>query len=311
MEPNEAVEQVEQSAVESAAPIVENAEGSSAEVVSEAYNPDLSYVVHDKKLEFDEFLKPIIKDKEIEKKVRDLYTKSAGLDFYKEKFTNTSKQLEEYAPIREKAEYYDQVVEKLNNYRQSGDYRKFFEELGLTDKEILQYAYERVNYQELPPDQRQLIDTKYSLEQQSQMQAAQIQQYEQQIFNQSVQARTYELNSELEKAEVRDFASRFDSMVGKPGAFREEVIRRGQTKWHVNGVDARPAELAQEIMGTFASLRNIEPQTFAAPTATQVQANSKPTIPNIQGSNSSPVKKQFTSIADIKKARDEARQQTL
>jgi hypothetical protein len=47
---------------------------------TQAWKPSFKFKVKDKELEFDDFVKPIIKTKDLEQKFKDLYEKAHGLD---------------------------------------------------------------------------------------------------------------------------------------------------------------------------------------------------------------------------------------
>ena len=63
-------------AVEGAAQSTGATTGVQADSTETAYNPNYKFSVMDKEHEIDEWLRPVIKDAEMEKKVKDLYTKA-------------------------------------------------------------------------------------------------------------------------------------------------------------------------------------------------------------------------------------------
>src|SRR5690606_24340502 len=63
---------------------------------TQAWKPSFKFKVKDKELEFDDFVKPIIKTKDLEQKFKDLYEKAHGLDEVKTSREAFKQQVEEW-----------------------------------------------------------------------------------------------------------------------------------------------------------------------------------------------------------------------
>lgn len=265
-----------------------------------AYTPNYKFKVMDEEKEFDEWVKGAIKDKEHEEKLRDLYTKAYGLEHHKKTHETLKERVEkhyrpletEYTNFKQNLAYLDQVIRKK-------DYQTFFDTLKIPRQDILKYALDVVKYEEMPPEQKAVIDRQREVERYNEMLAQQNMSYQQQIEQQAVQARTIELNSELMKPEVSSFVQNFDTRAGKPGAFREQVIRHAELAYYRNQVDLPVEQAVREVMAQYGSL--VAPQALPTPTPAPQAQQKPPVIPNVQSSGNSPAKVMPTSLADLRK----------
>jgi len=269
------------------------------------YTPNFKFKAADKEQEFDDFVRGAIKSPEQEKKLRELYEKAYGLDHVKaerERFRT------DYRNVNDQYSSLNKGLDHLSTMLKNKDYHGFFKALELPEQDVLQYALSRVQYKEMPPEQRQALDSQYE----AQQKLAYLEQANQELVtgyqSQMVQQRTSELDGYIGRPEVAQVASDFDARVGKPGAFRDEVIRRGQYYASLpESQDITVEQAVREIMGLVgfnntqaqngaqASEQNMEEST-PAPT----MQNQKPVIPNIKGRGTSPVKKVARSIEDLR-----------
>lgn len=269
---------------------------SSAGETPAAYNPNFKFKVLDKELEFDELLRPLITNKEIEDKVRELYSKGHGIDHIKEQRQALQEKLGKLEPQYTSL---NKGLDMLNSMVQKGDYFGFFNALKIPEEDILKYALSRVKYKELPPEQRAEQDRAY----QEQQRLGYLENSNQQLLemyqNQAVSQRSNELDSYLSRADIGQVVQAFDARVGQPGAFRDEVIKRGQYYASVGGgKDISVEQAVNEVMhllgGAAQKAPSVNPATVAAQQA-------KPVIPNIKGRGTSPTKQAIRSVKDLKK----------
>ncbi len=270
------------------------------EVAAEAakYNPNFAFKVKDKEHQFDDFIKAAIRDAETEKKARELYEKAYGLDEVKAHRQSLQEKLSEISP---KYETVEKSLKALGSFVQKKDYRSFFDALQIPKQDIIRYAVEELKYQELPPEQRAAIEEQRQREQQFALAQESNQTLQQQIQTLHVKQAEFELSTELSRPEVSSAAQAFDARVGKPGAFKSEVIRRGAYYEGVLQQNVSAKQIVDEMIG----IAGVAPQASpaGAQSATQAQAP-KPVIKNFNGSSTStPTKKVFTSIDEIRKHR--------
>ena len=105
----------------------------------------------------------------------------------------------------------------------------------------------------------------------------------------------------LARPEINGAMREFDGRLGRVGAFRDEVIRRGIAENEWSGRDLSAEQSVSEVMNLMG--RGVAP---GQPTNTGMypQNNSHinpPIIPNVQGKGVSPVRQRSTSIEDLKK----------
>jgi hypothetical protein len=290
-------------AVDTSTPIT-SADTSAAPVASEqpAYTPDYKFKVMDKELEMDEFLRPAIKSKEHEQKLKELYEKAHGLDEVK---TSREKAREEYKSYKTQAEPVIRTVQQASNFYQTGvrayeegnarggtfKLEQAFKELGINDKVLQQYVFTKLKMEELPPEQK----ADYNRQREQDLQFAQMQQQmqEQQSYFQqmAVQTRTQQLQQAISSPEVASIAQSFDQRNG-PGSFQNEVIARGQLYWQTRQQDVPADQLVQEIITKYGlSAQQAQPQAQAP--------REVPVIPVVKGNSGSPAGKAFNSTADL------------
>lgn len=269
-----------------------------------AYTPNFKFRAADKDMEFDDFLRGSVKTADQEKKIRELYEKSYGLEHVKnerEKYRN------DFKTVNEQHSALNKGLDSLSVMLRNKDYHGFMESLKIPEQDILQYALSRVQYKEMPPEQRQQLDQQYE----SQQRLAYLEQANSELVSgyqsQMVQQRTSELDGYIGRPEVSQVASEFDARIGRHGAFRDEVVRRGQYYASLpKPQDVTVEQAVQEIMGL---VGGSQPQGMQAQGQQQmegmqapVQQNNKPVIPNIKGRGTSPVKKVISSMDDLRNA---------
>lgn len=303
-------EEVEQ--VESEEPELDVEESDPEDVEAsepEAYDPDFSYKVKTETKEFDEWLRPVVKDKETEERLRELYTRAEGLEEVKSVRDQIKEELEEKTRLMQEKDQQIDQIKQVGRYIQKKDYNTFFKALQIPKEDIIRYAAEELQYQEMTPEQQQYIDQQREqayrlslLEQQNQQLSTQAQQAQRQQMEQT-------LESELTRPEVEQVAEQFDSRLGKPGAFREEVIKRGvlhEQNGTVVTANQAVSEVLQLIGGTSPQPQAEEAPQQAGTRNEPVVASRKPVIPNIgSSSGGSPAAKRPRSLEDLRRLRDQ------
>jgi hypothetical protein len=157
----------------------------------------------------------------------------------------------------------------------------------------------------MPPEQRQRIDQEYETRQRLEYFERANQELLQAFQQTQTQQRTAELNGYLQRPDVAAAAQAFDQRAGREGAFREEVIKRGQYYARLpEPVDIPVEQAVSEILRYVGPMNAPQPQAEAQMEAPAPQAAvapaPKPVIPNIKGRGTSPVKKAVKSIDDLR-----------
>lgn len=276
------------------------APGAEAPVVPPQFQPNFKFKVLDKEHEIEEMFRGLIKDAETEKKIKEMHEKAYGLepvkqqrDQFREKARTTETRLNEI----------NESLAEVGSFVKKDDFDSFFNALKIPEQKIFQWVLNKINYQQLPPEQRAIYDSQRQAQQQAYELERQNQQLAQQYQEQASQSKALELQMVMQRPDVQSVAESFDARVGRPGAFQEEVVRRGQLAWYQNRKDLTAEEAVREVLALHGN-----PVGAAAPQAQAPQAQTPPAvaarppvIPNVAGKTTSPVRQAVKSLADIRK----------
>jgi len=284
-----------------------------------AYEPNFKFNVLDRQEEFPEEFRQYIKDKGTEDRFRDVFERAYGVDVLK----NDRQVLREHnQTIGGELGKYKENYQLLGQMIQSKDLDNFHKQWGITEEQLVDHimAKARMSDPELPPEQRQYMQE----QQQIRSQNAQLQYQNQQLLaqrqNDVLMQATTDLNESLSQPDVARTAYEYDTRVGKPGAFKAEVIRLGA--YHES---QRNALSASQVIREFQNMIGVAPaaigqpapfqpqyqppaqqpwagQPIQAPTAQALHPHQKPVIPIPRGGGGqSPASVAPRSIADLRK----------
>ena len=270
-----------------------------------------------------ELIRPIIKDAESEKMVRDIFEKAKGLDYFKDKHEKLSTK---HATVERNLNDVVGAIQELRELYQGGDLDAFFDRLKIPTERVLQYALDKVTYSELPPEQRQVLDSRLAAQRRARELERQNQNFAQQNLSAATHVKGVQLDSCLARPDIQAVAQAFESAPGrKLGDFRKAVCEHGEYVWFKsNGQqDLSPEEAIQQVIARFGvqiptSANSGVPPAPQASQPTQVSATTPqssgtqtpapqphrpnvPVIPNVAGRSVSPTKQQPRSIDDLRK----------
>jgi hypothetical protein len=279
-------------------------DGQTPAIVPPAFQPTFKFKAFGKEHELDDFWKPLVKDQESEKKVKELFTRAYAFDDLKTRFEGTQN---EHAEVYKEYTALDRDVRKVTSFLNRGDLDNFFKSVGLDDDKIYNWVEQKIQRQNLPPEQRQALESQASERQRAYDLEMEKSELAEQYQTQAVQHRTMQLDMVLGRPEVSQAASAWDSRMGQLGAFRDLVVEEAQKAWYVEKTDLSAEQAAQRVLTKYGKLiesGGIPPQA-GAPQAPQVQSpgmqsQGKPVIPAVQGRGTSPIKKSPKSIEDLK-----------
>jgi hypothetical protein len=264
---------------------------------AETYAPNYKFKVLDKDHEIDEWMRPFIKNQEIEKKVKDLYEKAYGLESIKPKHHAVKEELEQ---TKAKMAQTEKALDILGKYVSENDFDSFFEGLNIPKDKILGYALELVKREQMSPEQKAQWEASKQAREAARYYEVQNQQLQQSQQQFAVQQRTFELDIALSQPEAKAVSDAYNAGMGSPEAFKDYCIQIGQA-YAARGQDI-PANVA--VSEAIKHLRAVNPAIGSATTAgvsQVVQPSQKPVIPNIQGRGTSAVKPTVKSLDDLKK----------
>lgn len=288
--------------------------GTTAPVIPAAYVPNLKFKVLDQEKEFDEWLKPVVKDKETEDKVRDLLTKSHGLSKIKTERDQLRTEFDSYKNmVSKEATPVVQQYQKLNTIagesRQTGDWGPFFHAAQIPLQSIIRWAADTVVRLEKDPNYLSQSQSTWKTHSNLNNLQTENERLRQEMESVQTQRTEMELEYSLKTPETQNFAEAFDARMGTPGAFRNEVIRRGALIEMSEKRVASPQEIVEEMKRIYGGM----PQAASQPTAPQgatlpegtpgavMGSEGKPVLPNVKGRSNSPAKTLVRSTDDLRK----------
>lgn len=279
-----------------------------APVVPQSYQPNYKYRAAMEEKEIEEFWRPLMKDAESEKRVKQLFTKVDGFDALKQSRDQLRNQFE---TLDGDFKNMSQTVHRFNDSVARGDLSSAFRLAGITNEQIFRWTQQQLQLMEMSPEQRQHYEKTQQTQSQNYELQQQVSQLQQAFQDSTVQARSVQLEVTLSRPDIASFANSWDSNAGTPGAFRQFVIDEAKKVYYDSGRDLSPDEAVGMVMSRFGKFLNAG-GTPAAPVAGQATVGSsaqsaKPVIPNVSGKAASPVKKVPRSLDDLKKLAKEAK----
>lgn len=268
-------ENVEQEPIEAESPEVESPEVESPEAVEE-YTPNFSYSVRDEEFEFNEALRDAVKSKEVEEHLRELYTKSKGLDGYKERYTD----------LEQQASALVGGYQTLKQLRDSGDIRGLLGALNVDSDTILDYANAILDERELPEEHRQLLEQNRQLNEKFSSVESQLKQMQMQSADSRIDSDINELKTLLVNEDYKPVA---EAMRSAGLDMQKEVLKEGHLIYLETQKEPSVASVVKSVADKYSRLLKIS------------ASQNKPVLPSVSGSGNVPVAQKIKSIADLKK----------
>jgi hypothetical protein len=272
---------------------------SQAEEVSE-YAPDFTYKVKDEEFEFDDFLKNSLTSSEQEEALRDLYTRSRGLDGYKERLTGKEKEYNELmGETNLYVDGYKNLKKHVTSGNETGNLREIQVALGMDEDAIIKYAGKLLKERDLPEHEKTLLHENRNLKEKLISVESRMGQFEndsqdakQQQFVSAIQTSVQQHPDGMKLNEVM-------SSVGKN--MMEELYHLGD-KMNNAGLKPRVGDVVSKLVEDHRYLLELEDlrnNKQQQPLSEPDIAN-KPTLPTVKGNNTAAVRKELTSLADIR-----------
>lgn len=284
-----------------------------------AFKADYKFKASGKDHEIPEEYRSLIKDEKTEKDVKSLFSKAYGLDLVTEKNkkleTNNSELSSEVTNIKGSIDGLRQIYsEAVKHPSQGGNILKldqFLERLQIPENVMLQWAVAKVQLQEMPAEQRNAILAQMDAEKKANALTMEQSQLHGQSLDTARRLKQLELDQLMSTPDVQNLANDFDKRMGKPGSFKEAVVRTGELAWFRQKVDLPPDQAVKQVIEAY-GLKPSDPASSApsqAPNGNSGAGQTRPVvqrtdkvIPNVQGKGSqSPLKTKPRNIEDLKK----------
>ncbi len=263
--------------------------------------PNFKFKSGGKEHEIPEFLRSVVKDAETEKQIRELHEKAYGVDANNRNLESTRREVEHYQKtIMPQFDNMKRSVDSVVNFKKNGDLDSMFEYIGIPQEAVAKWMYNKLQLQDLPPEQRAIHENERALQKRAYEQEQQIQTLKQTQEQYQLQSRATELQTALARPEVQAAADSYNSRMAQPDAFWQFVCQQADYMERTSGqrVSADAAiQQTMRILGTAI----MPPQAAPSPQAPQGNV-APPIIPNVTGArNTSPTKKMSKSIEDLRK----------
>jgi transposase-like protein len=284
-----------------------DAEGNPVAPAPAAFEPNFKYKAALEEKELDPFFHSLIKDADSEKKVKDVFTRADAFDFMKSKKEERD---EQYESLSNDYLHVTDTVKNVEDALQRKDLTSVFRQLGVETNAVFQWAQQQIARMEMDPAQRQQLEQQEQVQLQNQNLEQQVSQLQTQYQQQATQARVVQLDVELSRPEIAQFAQKWDSHGGE-GAFKQLVIEEAKKVFYDTKQDLSARQAVEYAMSRFGKLLNAgETVTQPLTAGASMQAQqAKPVIPNVTGKATSPIKKVPKSLDDLKKLAKEASMQ--
>ncbi len=228
-----------------------------------------------------------MKDKDTEQKLIDIMQRAQAHEKYKPKLPD-----------------YERVVNTVNDLSarfEKGDHEGVLEALGYTDDMLFAVARQKLERSKWTPEQKAVFDEKKQIAIEKDEPRRENDHYREEASRGLVQRTDFELDSELGKAEHRPLVEAFEKTNGA-GSFKKMVIQRGAQMVTANGNrHIQPSELLAAVVGDYKPFLSMMQTQAVGVTA----ANRPKVISNVGAGTSSPGKKVISSIAELKKIRQQ------
>lgn len=279
-------------------------EGDEPQAASEEYTPDLSYKVFDEQREFPEYVRSIIKDKESEDQIRSLFCKAEALEPMKEKLKGERTARENWEnKFQELDNNHHQLlrtVQEADHYAKN-DLASLFKFMNIPRDAVLKYAAEQLQYEDLPADQRQLIDQRSQQTQQSFQYQTQLDQIQSQNMELMRQQHDANMSQAMSEPEIASFKKVFEEKRGE-GSFLKAVNDYGDAQYLKTQQYVSPHQAVRAVYEQYSGFLNTEPTPKPGAEAPQAKPHTPPAaLPSVgRGGGASPIKKVHKSLDELR-----------
>ena len=265
---------------------VESAEEATTEE-KPGYELDRAYKANGEEKELEDWVVPLIGDKETEDKMKELFSKSDGIDGMEERL---SKRNDEYTALKTEGHKVDNVLNYAAKLAGEGLMLQSLQALGIKPDKIEKFAEQVYNYSEMSPEERQAFDTQQSS--QASLIKSEFEKTAMNSRNQEMQEKqaSHNIDIGLAKPGVIDAAAEYDERVGAKGSFKRFVTQEGERLMGDNPQVTIQQAVDSSIKMLGLGSKPATPTQSATPAAKPRAANKpvvvtrKPSIPKGKGS---------------------------
>lgn len=273
------------------------------------FTPNYKYKAYGKELEVEEWAKPLI-SKDTQEHFIKLHERAGGFDHLKNNF----KELEQkHSVIENNFNQLNQVRHAIVSNISKGNLDQAFQLMDLKDEQIFNYVKQKLEYQQLPPDQKQIVDAyRANLERTEQSQNLALQQ---KAFAEDIMMQKHELEvmTTFNNPKYASTITDYNTRAGDENAFKNVMTSIGANEFYKTGRHMPVAE-ATEAAIKMLMLNPVQAQAIqdqanhgsqipgnAPSTSQSVKATPQPIMRVGKSGGQAPIQQRPKSIDDIKK----------
>lgn len=267
------------------------------------FKANLKFKAAGKEHDVPELLRGVMTDAEKEKYVHSLLSKAHGIEMVQEKLKSVREARDQIHQA------YTQVMEPIKLGQEAykrGDMDTVFSTLRIDPNKVLQWAYEKVQLSQMPPEQRQLHEARKQAEHRAWELERQTAYQSQASLEAQAEHIDQMIDLVLERPDYSSFAQEYDTRKGKQGAFRDLITLMGEQEFNRSGKIISPLEAAKAAVDLLGMKAGAPVQQAAAAPQPEAQPAPAPqkkiTLPNVGSAKATaPAKSKPKSIDDLKR----------
>jgi hypothetical protein len=266
------------------------------------FTPNYKYKAYGKEFEVDEWARPLI-NKDNQEHMIKLYEKSGGFDHLKTNFKDLETR---YGQTEQTNGQFMQIRNAILSNIDKGDLGKAFNIIGLSDDQVMNYVRQKLEYAQLAPDQRAVVDQyRATMEGKAQAESAleQQQRYAEELM---MEKHEWEVQKTFADPKYASTINEYNTRLGDENAFRSVVKQIGSNEFFANGRNLPVGEAVDRAIRMLAlnpaQAQQISQSSDTTPVSHQTPSKPapRPIMRVGKGGGSTPVKQRPRSLDDLK-----------
>lgn len=263
------------------------------------YKPSYKYVHKGQELEVDEFLRPLVKDADTEKKIQEISQKLAFVEDTKEIRQKWESAQETLNMVNECQRLYEEGVNEGN----VGKLERLMETIGVSEEQIYEIAKAKLARRQMDPQQREALEKQRKLELDYERVLRENEQYQSQTMAESRRAVELEIEQQLARQDVQDLRGAYEQVHGV-GSFKNLLIQEGHVASVAQGQTVPPGLVMEGIIRQYGPFLR-QQAASQQPITPQVIQQTKKVVTNVSATGASPSRSSINSLDDIRKIREQ------
>ncbi len=275
-------------------------------VEAPAFVPDFKYKFNGQEKEIEDFWKPLVKDPDTLKKVRDAIERAEATEMHRETAKTHEAKIKEWEPMVQDVQRLQSMFEAAKG---PGDFRNILEELGFTKDHLKDVVREYLKEEALPAEQQKILESQKAMALEKRQLMSQNEEITTQYNSVLRDITSQQIDLELGKAENAQLVKAYEDVNGK-GTFRQLLLERGSYYVSTEGRHVPPTEVMGRLAKEFAPFISRATAEAVPQAAAQPAVRTQPkAMPQVGSGGGSPTKPSVMSLADLKARYEQLTQQ--